>query len=241
MHTRHLPSILLALALFLPAAAQAQVGERRNDFAIGGNAGWTLMRMDFTPTIKQTYKQAPTFGFSMRYITEKYFTAICGVLLECNYVSAGWKEVIEDGSNNEYTHSLHYVQVPMLMQMGWGRERRGLKFVFEAGPQIGYCLGTSETRGGTGAWDPTNRPNNVVYQYSHDIDHHFDYGITAGLGLELSTAAGHFILESRYYYGLADVYDNSKKGYFDRSANHGITVKLNYLFDLKRTNNNTIK
>ena len=225
----------LFLALLLPAFAHAQVGEHRADFAIGGNVGWTMSRVEFKPTIKQTFKQSPMAGFTMRYISEKYFTAICGVQMEVNYVDMGWKEVIEDGSENEYTRDLHYIQVPFLMQMGWGREQRGLKFLFEAGPQLGYSLGTTEHRGGAGEWDPSGRPNYVHHQYDHDIDNRFDYGITAGFGVESSTPLGHFLLEARYYYGLADVYDGSKRGYFARSGNNAITVKLNYLFDLHKT------
>lgn len=235
---------IVGIFLFWPSCsnvAKAQVGERRTDFAIGGSAGWMLTRMDFTPTIKQTYKQAPTVGFTARYISEKLFTAICGIQVEVNYANQGWKEVIEDGTGNEYTKSIHYVQIPMLMQMGWGRERKGFKFVFEAGPQLGYAIGTSEKKGGLSPWDPSHRPNDVQYQYTHDIDRKFDYGITAGVGLEFSSLIGHFILDARYYYGLGDTYDNSKKGYFDRSANSAITAKLTYLFDLKRTPGTTIK
>ncbi|MCH5177780.1 MAG: PorT family protein [Prevotellaceae bacterium] len=230
----------LCCVFLLSTPLAAQVGEPRSDFAIGGNAGWTLNTMNFSPTIKQNYHQAPTFGFTARYISEKYFSSICGVQIEVNFAQLGWKELIEDGSENQYSHHLNYVQLPMLMQMGWGRERRGLKFVFEAGPQIGYCFSTGETRGG-GAWDISHRPNNVVYQYDHDIDRRFDYGIAVGLGLELSTAVGHFLLEGRYYYGLADTYDSSKQGYFARSANQTIIAKINYLFDLHRTKNEHIK
>lgn len=232
--------LLLLLMLCTTLVAQAQVGERRNDFAIGGNGGITMNRVSFVPTIKQDWKASPTFGFSARYICEKYFTCICGVQIEVNYANMGWKELIEDGTGNTYSHDIHYVQVPMLMQLGWGRERKGAKFVFEAGPQLGYAIGTARHKGG-GAWDQSHRPNNVTHQYDNDIDRRFDYGIAAGLGMELSTAVGHFLLEGRYYYGLGDIYDNSKKGYFSRSAHGAIMVKLNYLFDIVRTKNDNIK
>jgi len=237
---RHPILLLLLLAFLIAAPLHAQVGEPRSDFAIGAHAGCNLSRMDFNPSIKQTYKTAPSFGFSARYISEKYFTAICGVLIELNYLPMGWKEVIDDGSNNQFSATLHYVQLPILLQMGWGRERRGLKFLFEAGPQIGYLLSTSRDFG-TNTWNTANRPNSVVWQYTHDPDHSFEYGITAGLGLELSTSVGHFILDGRYYFGLGDIYDNSKKGYFTRSANSAIQVNLSYLFDLHRTKNNQIR
>jgi hypothetical protein len=213
----------------------AQVGEKRCDFAIGGNAGMLMTKMDMNPTIKQDYRYTPTFGFSARYICEKYFTATCGVSMEANFCNLGWKEVIEDGSGNTYSRSLTYIQVPVMMQMGWGHEQRGCKFIFEAGPLLGFNLGSSESYGG-GVWDVSKRPNNVIGQYGMTVDHKVDYGITAGFGMELSTPMGHFLLNARYNYGLGDVFDNSKKGYFSRSAHQTITTKLTYLFDLVKTN-----
>ena len=72
---------LLSLFTLHFISASAQVGERRSDFSVGVNAGMTMSRIDFTPTIKQKRKNAPTAGVSLRYICEKYFTAICGVQL----------------------------------------------------------------------------------------------------------------------------------------------------------------
>ena len=43
---------------------------------------------------------------------------------------------------------------------------------------------------------------------------------------------GHIQLEARYYYGLANIYGDSKKDYFGKSNNGTIYVKLAYLFDL---------
>ena len=226
---------IIFLALFtLHISVYAQVGEKRSDFAIGGNAGMLMTKMDMNPTIKQDYKYTPTFGFSARYICEKYFTAICGVSMEINFANLGWKEVIEDGSGNTYSRSLTYIQVPVMMQMGWGREQRGCKFLFEAGPMLGYNLGSTESYGG-GVWDVSRRPNNVVKQYGMAVDNKVDYGITAGIGMELSTPLGHFLLNGRYNYGLGDVFDNSKKGFFSRSAHQTITAKLTYLFDIVKT------
>ncbi len=220
--------------------AMSQVGDRRNDFSIGVNGGYMMNTMNFDPKIKQNSKNAATFGITARYVCEKYFSSICAVQIELNYANLGWDEFIEDGTGNTYVRNLNYLQMPMLMQMGWGRERRGLKFFLNAGPQIGYYLGGSEKRGG-GVWDDSHRPNNVNYQYGKEIDNAFDYGIAGGLGLELSTSIGHFLLEGRYYYGLADAFDNSKKGDFGRSAHQTILVKMTYLFDIIKTKGDNIK
>ena len=144
MNFRH--SILFLFGFFLFSLAFAQVGEHRNDLSIGVTGGVTMNTMDFVPKIKQTRKNSPMIGFSSRYVCEKYFTTICAVELEVQYNNLGWKEVIEDGSDNTYKRDWHFIEMPILMQMGWGGERRGLKFLFEAGPQVGLYLSVTEWR-----------------------------------------------------------------------------------------------
>lgn len=232
---------IIIMCVLFPLCLSAQVGEERNDFSFGITGGVTMNTMDFQPRIKQSTKTSPMFGVVGRYICEKYFSTICGIEIELQYQNLGWKELIEDGSQNEYTRNLHYLQLPVLMQMGWGRERRGMKFLFEAGPQFGYCINGTEDFGGKSPWDPTLRPNGINGQYGMGLDHKFDYGITGGIGLELSTGVGHFLLQGRYYFGLSDAFDNSKGAYFARSANQTINVKLTYLCDIVRTKNDKIK
>ena len=178
---------LILFSLLVPMSIMAQVGEERTDFSIGVTSGVTINTMDFQPRIKQKSKTSPMYGVAARYICEKYFSTICGVEVELLYQNLGWQELIEDGTQNQYTRNLHYVQLPLLMQMGWGRERRGMKFIFEAGPQFGYYLNGTEDFGGEQPWDPSHRPNGINGQYGMELDHKFDYGITGGIGLELST------------------------------------------------------
>lgn len=229
---KYIYTLLLVFTIScLPASAQ--VGENRNDLSVGISSGYILNKVDFTPKIKQNYKGSPYVGIAARYICEKYFASICAIQVELNYANLGWEELIEDGSGNTYSRDLKYIQLPLLMQMGWGRETRGLKFFINAGPQIGYYIGGDEKRGGD--WNTSMRPNGVTYQYGREIDNKLEYGIAGGLGLELSTKIGHFILEGRYYYGLSDIYDNSKKGFFGRSANQSIVIRGAYLLDLIKT------
>lgn len=66
--------------------------------------------------------------------------------------------------------------------------------------------------------------------YGVKIQNKFDYGIAGGGGVELRTKkAGSFIVEGRYYFALSDFYSN-----FARAAHGTITIKLTYLFDLKK-------
>lgn len=230
---KHFLAFAIASLLYVMPVS-AQVGEARSDLAIGINGGMNWSSVTFTPTIKTAYLTGMCGGLSIRYTCEKYFTAICAVQMEINYVQRGWEEVIEDGSNNTYQRVTNYLEVPFMFNMGWGREQRGVRFFINAGPQMNFFLGEEETYGGD-PWDPSHRPNNVIGQYGKATENKFDYGICGGGGLDWSTGIGHFVLEGRYYYGLADIFGNTKRDYFGRSGNSSITVKLSYLFDIIKT------
>ena len=71
------------------------------------------------------------------------------------------------------------------------------------------------------------------------VEKKFDYGIAAGLGAEWSIRRiGHILLEARYYYGLGNIYGNSKKDFFGKSNNSNIIIKLTYLYDIVKNKNN---
>lgn len=227
---------VLLLALLHAAAAAAQVGEHRNDLAIGVGGGYAINRVSFNPTIKQAWKGGATFGITARYTCEKYFSALCSVQAELNYANLGWKEVIET-SDDTYSRDIHYLQLPIFARLAWGREQRGAQFFIIVGPQLGYCIGETEHRGGE--WTTSTlskRPNRVTQQYDLSVQRKFEYGITGGAGIEIVTRhAGRFLLDGRYFFGLSDMFNNSKKDPFGRSANGAIYIKATYLFDVIKT------
>ena len=196
-----------------------------------------MNRVSFNPSIKQTMKNGMTLGLTARYTCEKYFSMICAFQGEINYTQAGWKEVI-DTSTDTYQRTMHYVQVPLFANLGFGRERGGVKGFLVIGPQLGFCIGETEKRGGE--WTSRTlamRINGVTEQYDLKVQRKFEYGIAGGLGMDISTRKGHhFILEGRYFFGLSDIFSNSKKDPFGRSANGNIVIKVSYLFDIIKTN-----
>lgn len=231
---RFLVLVLLSVAL-LPDL-YAQIGEERRDVAIGLNGGYALNKVSFNPTIKQSFHGGYTAGLTARYICEKYFAALCGIQGEVNIAQLGWKELIETSSDT-YERTMSYVQIPVLMHMGFGKEHGGVKAFLVLGPQVGFCLGEKEKK--TGAWTEQTlsyRPNGIIQQYDKKVEKKFEYGLTGGLGIEVSTRSKHhFLLEGRYFYGLSDIFHNSKKDTFGRSANGAIIAKVSYLFDLLET------
>lgn len=226
-------SIAIIFALVIATfAATAQVGDPRNTLSIGASTGMGTSSVSFIPTIKQTTSLGPTFGVSVRHISEKYFFLICGLQLEMNYARRGWTELIEDGSGNEYTRILNYIEMPFLAHLGFGREYRGFQGHLNLGPQVSYLISEREIYGGQEPWDISNRPNQVTEQYGKAVENKLDYGITASLGIEMRTGSGNFGLEGRYYFGLGNIYGITKKDYFGRCANSTISLRATYSFNL---------
>ena len=223
---------LFVLTLLLSFPAKAQLGEERSELSIGLNGGVNMSKVDFSPRIKQKNQNGASFGFTARYMCEKYFKMMCGIQAEVNYSQRGWNEVIEDGSGNTYNRVMNYIEVPLLAHLAFGKDSRtsGAKFFVNLGPQFAYFISEKENHGGD--WDTSMRPNGVVYQYGKMVENKFDYGIVAGAGLEISTGIGHFLLEGRYYYGLGDFYHNTKKDEFGRSGQSYIGARFAYLFDI---------
>ena len=235
---------LAALAL-VTVHATAQIGEHRNVVSIGVNGGYAMSNVGFTPKVNQKMYGGMTGGVTFRYVFEKYFNTVCALQAEVNYTQAGWKEDILDlndqpvinpatGVAEDYSRAINYIQVPFMAHLGWGREERGMQFFVQAGPQFGLYLSESTKSSYDGHQPNTaDRANATVAQETMPVENKLDYGIVAGAGLEYShPKIGHIQLEARYYYGLANIYGDSKKDYFGKSNNGTIYVKLAYLFDL---------
>ena len=244
----------ILMLMLLPSFAFAQIGVHRNDFSIGVNGGYNMSSVKFTPKVSQSQLGGINAGLSARYVCEKYFNTICSVYGEINYSQMGWKEDILDvndqpvinsttGLSEEYQRTISYIQVPVMAHLAWGRERKGVAFFVNVGPQFGYCLSeTTKTNFNFSDRNMADRVNPVCAQDTMAIENKFDYGIAAGAGLEFSIPrVGHFLLEGRYYYGLGNIYGDSKRDYFGSSNFNNISVKLTYLFDIVRTKNEKIK
>ena len=239
---------ILFLGLICTFNAVAQVGQHRNDFSIGFNGGYVLSSVSFSPSVPQKMHGGVTGGLSLRYVCEKYFNTVCSIYAEVNYASLGWRDKIQDVNNapviNEitgeaeaYSRTIKYIQVPIMAHLAWGKESRGVQFFINLGPQFGIYLNEStkmnfdfEKR------NRTARSSSIVAQDTMTVEKKFDYGIAAGIGLEYTVPrVGHFLVEGRYYYGLGNIYGDSKRDYFGRSNFGNIILKMTYLFDITKT------
>lgn len=234
-------------AICFPLFAHAQIGEHRNTLSIGANAGYNLTSIRFTPKVLQGMKGGTNIGFTARYSVEKYFATIASIQAEVNYSQMGWKEDIRDMNNQpvinsvtkqaeEYERTINYIQIPLFAHLAWGKENKGFNFFLNAGPQFGvYMSESTKTNFDWASRNVDDRSNKVVAQDTMSVENKIDYGIAAGLGVEWATKKlGRFTLEARYYYGLGNIYGDSKRDYFG-SSNYGtITIKLGWLVDIMR-------
>lgn len=244
---------ILFAGLFLLSSitASAQIGKYRNVFSVGVNGGVSLSKIAFQPDVTQSQHLGPTFGILFRYTPEKYFSTICSIQAEVNYTSMGWKErildvnnqgvALSDGSGTQhYSRTISYVQVPLLTHLAWGKEKKGLQFFINLGPQFGYKVGEStdcnfdvreemqKVANGT-----STRSNVTMAQDTMSVEHAFDYGIAVGAGFEyVHPKFGRFFIEGRYYLGLGNIYGSTKRDYFQRSDFNNILIKVGYIRDL---------
>ena len=243
-HTAKMISIITAF-LLVSMSAFSQIGEHRNDFSIGINGGYILSNVGFTPKVPQNFHGGMTMGVSVKYVCEKYFSTICSLLGEVNYASVGWKEDIKNsqeqpvintatGAAEKYSRTINYIQMPLFAHLAWGKEQRGMQFFVHAGPQFGLYLNEStKSNFDIKKINIDDRSNTIVKQYEKKVERKFDYGIAAGTGIEYShPRAGHFLLEARYYFGLGNIYRDSKSDYFGKSNLGNIVMKMTYLFDI---------
>lgn len=224
-------SLLLALALAATLFTASAQTHYEGNIAVGAKGGVTLSRLKFSPSVPQTMLPGFMAGVTFRYIEEKHF----GVIAELNLEQRGWKEKF-DGLNYAYQRRLTYLQLPMLTHIFFGNNK--VRGFFNAGPEIGLLIGT-----GTKAnFDYANveliegfpTENRETDQYKLDVKNKFDYGISAGLGLEVIGRNKHsFTLEGRFYYGLRDVFSNHNTDPFSSSSSMSIMVTLGYYYRIK--------
>lgn len=221
---------LIIAAIFIATLTLSAQRHYSPNIAIGVKAGATMSRMDFAPTVKQSMVNGFMGGVSFRYKEEKHF----GVIAEFNIEQRGWKEDFE-GAPFAYERKLTYLQVPLLTHIYFGG--RKVKGFVNLGPEFGYMLSNSITSD----FDYNNPlsysdfPNNrMTEQMSMEIENKFDYGISLGMGIEWSMSRKHsFQLEGRFYYGLGNIYNDSKSDPFSASRNMSIQITLGYLLRVK--------
>jgi len=220
---------LVSSAIVMPLKAQTLY---KPHFHIGGHAGISMSQQSFNPSIEQKFKQGITMGVAAMWAEERHV----GIRAELNFTQRGWKEDFTETPQFSYSHTLTYIEMPIMTHIFFGG--RKVKGFFNLGPQLCYMIGDkTDANFDTGSISlipdfPVQ--NRTVEQMSMPVTTRFDYGICGGAGIEFIIKRKHSItLEGRYYYGLGNIFPSSKKDYFNASRGNAITVTLGYMFRLK--------
>lgn len=222
--------IAVAVAMGIQATAQQSDGFVPG-LSVGGKAGMTFSRISFYPSVPQTMISGFLIGVTARYVEEKNF----GLILEALVEQRGWKETFDETSY-QYQRRMTYFQVPFLTHIYFGG--RKIHGFFNAGPELSYLISESETANfDTSAYESledfpvSNRSNE---QLTMETENSFDYGISAGFGMEyFATEKQSITLEGRLYFGLGNIFGASKSDVFSASRGISIQVSLGYNFRMK--------
>ncbi|MCM1028962.1 MAG: PorT family protein [Pseudoflavonifractor sp.] len=224
---------LLACLLILATASLAALSQRTYDphFWIGGRAGMTLSRMEFSPPVDQAMTPGKAIAISVRYTEEKLF----GLVSELAITQRGWREDFDEKNDLfKYDRHITYIELPVMTHIYFGS--RKWKCFFNAGPSVAYMI-SDKTKAN---FDYENPLSVSGFPYTHRTDqmsmpvkNKFDYGIQAGLGLEFFFGRNSVFLEGRYYYGLGGIYPSHKSDVFTSSRGSSIIVSAGYYFRVK--------
>lgn len=201
------------------------------DFSLGARVGATISNMAWQPSVRQKMTEGFTVGITARYTEEKLF----GLMADLNITQRGWAEKFEDTPELSYRRQFTYVQLPVMTHIYFGS--RTFRGFVNLGPSIGYMISDKITSNFayTDLASVKNFPRDRrTEQLTLPVYRKFDYGIIGGLGMELRLKRKHsFMVEGRFYYGIANVFSSKRGDTFGASRTMSIEVTAAYLFRLK--------
>jgi hypothetical protein len=201
----------------------------RPEWAVGVSAGANGASVSFSPKVQQSMYMGYTGGMTVRWITEKNL----GIQFEVNYKQQGWQERFDEAPDGNdysglyYRRRMNYIDIPFFTHVYFGGKR--LRFIVNLGPQAGLLLGEKTASNLNGL-----EPQRTNAQHDMPAAKSLEWGIGGGMGMELRTGAGFFLLEGRYCYALSDFYGTRRTDVFGKASAQVFSLKLTYLFPLRR-------
>ena len=202
--------------------AQTRIPREVHLGVVGGGA---LSEYTFHPQVTQQYTKGYTTGVAIRYIEETLF----GLQAELLLTQRGYSDYYEDEPELQFTRKLTYLEMPILAHVYFNV---GSKHVvtFDAGPKLGYYLWddiSSTLPDNFGQLGDTQHFGAVWKHHQLEVTKKFDYGIMAGLGYEFKfNKEMSAQISGRYYYGLGNMWPDSKSDDFEVSSNQSIHLVL---------------
>lgn len=216
---------LLTLALMLSYIGQGLAQTRiPREVHLGVIGGANLSEYGFNPRVTQQMNQGYTGGVAVRYIEETLF----GLQTELLLTRRGFSDYYEDQPDWKFNRSLTYIELPVMAHIYFKIGNRH-EVAVDMGPKLGYYLFDSKDN---------QMPNDFgqpgseteTYTWEHhflEVEKKFDYGIQAGLGYEFKLNEQMSMqIQGRYYYGLGNMWADTKADKFQQSSNSSIQVVM---------------
>ena len=216
-------TVICFLMTFLSLQQQISAQTRiPREVHLGIIGGANLSQYSFLPSISQKMSQGFTGGVAVRYIEETFF----GLQAEFLLTQRGFKDYYEQYRDLQFSRTLTYIEVPVMAHVYFKMGKHN-EIALDAGPKIGWYLTDTSS---------SNLPSDfgeegseyyvsVTAHHTLPVSKKFDYGIQAGLGYEFKFGPKVSLqLQGRYYYGLANLWPDSKADDFEQSSNQSIQI-----------------
>ena len=217
-----------------PCRCFAQLQDERHNLSVK-SMEINLNSVSFTPASTDNFI-APEFGRSQSVIslrnTSKWFVVYRE---KSTFPSEDGRKSLKDGSNNTYHRAMNLHRNPFISPSGTGKTKETVPGSSSTWVQVGFLLGKNLQRPST--WIPPTVRKELMNN-TESCRPKIWLRNRRRKAVEIRTGIGHFLLEARYYFGLSDFYNNSKKiisrsaqSYHWRTSDLFILIWKNNLYD----------
>lgn len=193
------------------------------EFQFGTIGGANMSSYTLNPSVTQDKSLGYTAGLGVRYIEEKYFGLQCELLL----TRRGMKDRYDLYPQYSFERQLTYIELPVMAHVYFDIKKRS-EVALDLGLKLGYYLADNSTSNLDGGFDVIAQ--SATHGYAHHsipVDQKLDYGIQAGLGYEFKLNRRLSLqLQGRYYFGLGDIFPNTKADTYETSSNQSIQIVM---------------
>lgn len=211
-------SLVSLLGLMLSIGAFAQ--ESNQVWSVGPEIGAAFSNHG-KEADNSDYKSGLVAGGFVTYSILNQYAFTAKVLF--NQKGAKWTDSDIDG---EVKERLNYIEIPVLARVYFNREGTVRPNVF-FGPSFGFLTGAKLKIGDE---DYKNIEDTDIFgevDSYEDVYNAFDFGLGIGLGLSIKVGPKmYFIVDTRYTYGLSEVYKNEDGSWNNQNAT--VTAGLSF-------------
>jgi hypothetical protein len=214
--------LILSFVAAVSAAGAQIIITTPYEFSAGVSGGTTFSSVTFNPRVSQGTLTGLTLGLTGRMTMGENV----GLQLELNYAQQGWTEEDEAAPEFRYSRRMDYLQLPFYTHVQFGGKH--VKGFINAGPQTGYMLSESTTESRN-----VETSTGISAQRNMPVENRLEWGISGGVGIEIRTGIGYFLLEGRYYYSFGDIYSTKRRDYFSKASSDVMLAKITYLMPFR--------